>query len=699
MSDPIARMAWLVNELNRHNRLYHEANAPEITDLAYDELFRELQALEAAFPKAVIAESPTRSVGAGVVSELRPFVHELPMLSLQNGYHKAEPAWGGPWEDLIEWERGKPDPEKPGRLGGLRRHLGGEAPERIVYVVEPKLDGLAIELIYENGAFVAGGTRGDGTVGEDVSHNLRTIQNLPKRLVGAPAGRITVRGEVLFDLAGFERMNAEREARGERRFENPRNSAAGTIRQLDSSQAKDRPLQFFAHSAGDLPDPPPHHSDLLDQFRTWGFTVSPLCRRCEGLEAAIQAVRDIEAARSNLAYEIDGAVIKVDDVAMQEQLGFVTRSPRWALAFKYLPAQVQTRLASILFSVGRTGQVTPVAQLEPARVGGVTVRNASLHNEHQMVRILGLRIGDRVIIQRAGDVIPEVVGAVDEPGRVDRPLVEYPSECPECQHPLVRTLSDEARPEMVQIRCPNAFGCPAQVGGGLRHFASRLAMDIEGLGEKLVDQLVAAKLARKPSDLYGLASRRAELIALDRFGETSAQNLLNAIEGSKQRPLERCLLALGVPMVGESTAKELARHFHSIDAILQADVSSLDAVPNIALTTATAIRGFFDDSENRAEVAALQAAGVRFVPPSLPTGGALTGKIFVLTGTLPSLGRDEMKAKIEAAGGKVSGSVSKRTDVVVAGAEAGSKLDKAVELGVLVIDEAMMLAMIAGGGA
>ncbi|GDX80111.1 DNA ligase [Deltaproteobacteria bacterium] len=699
MSDPIARMAWLVHELNRHNRLYHEANAPEITDLAYDALFRELQALEAAHPHDVIAESPTRSVGAGVVPELKPFVHERPMLSLQNGYHKAEPAWGGPWEDLIEWERGKPDPEKPGRLGGLRRHLGGEAPERITYMVEPKLDGLAIELVYENGAFVAGGTRGDGTVGEDVTHNLRTIQNLPKRLAGAPPGRITVRGEVLFDLAGFERMNAEREARGERRFENPRNSAAGTIRQLDSSQAKDRPLQFFAHSAGELPDPPSHHSELLAQFRAWGFTVSPLCQRCEGLDAAIQAVRDIEAARSNLAYEIDGAVVKVDDVAMQEQLGFVTRSPRWALAFKYLPAQVQTRLASVLFSVGRTGQVTPVAQLEPARVGGVTVRNASLHNEHQMVRILGLRVGDRVVIQRAGDVIPEVVAGVDEPGRLDRPLFAYPAVCPECQHPLVRALSDESRPEMVQIRCPNTFGCPAQVGGGLRHFASRLAMDIEGLGEKLVDQLVAAKLARKPSDLYALAARRAELVALDRFGETSAQNLLNAIEGSKQRPLERCLLALGVPMVGESTAKELARHFRSIDAILAADIPALDAVPNIALTTATAIRGFFDDSENRAEVAALQAAGVRFVPPSVPTGGALTGKTFVLTGTLPTLGRDQMKQKIEVAGGKVSGSVSKKTDFVVAGAEAGSKLDKAVELGVPVIDEAGMLAMIEGEGA
>ncbi len=691
MSDPIARMNVLVDELLRHNRLYHEQNAPEISDLEYDRLFRELEALEAQLPLLVRADSPTRKVGSAPVSELQPFVHAVPMLSLQNGYHKAEPAWGGPWEDLLEWERGKPD-----RLGGLRRVLGADAPEAIAYVVEPKLDGLAMELVYQDGAFVAGGTRGDGTVGEDVSHNLRTIQNLPKRLTGAPAGRITVRGEVLFDLAGFERMNAEREARGEKRFENPRNSAAGTMRQLDPRLAKDRPLQFFAHSAGEHPEPPARHSELLEQFRAWGFTVSPLVRRCEGIDAAIEAVKVIEAQRADLPYEIDGAVVKVDEVALQEALGFVTRSPRWALAFKYLPAQVRTRLNSVLFSVGRTGQVTPVAQLEPARVGGVTVRNASLHNEHQMRRVLGLRVGDTVTIQRAGDVIPEVVGAVDEPGREDRPFIEYPNECPDCGHPLVRSLADESKPDMVQIRCPNSFGCPAQVEGALRHFASRLAMDIEGLGEKLVEQLVAADLAKRPSDLYRLAEKKAQLVALERMGETSAQNLLDAIEVSKGRPLERGLMALGVPMVGESTAKELARAFRGMDAIVAADVAALDAVPNIALTTATAIRGFFEDEGNRAEIAALQAAGVRFVPPAAPAAGTLAGKTFVLTGTLPTMGREEMKAKLEAAGGKVSGSVSKKTDYVVAGAEAGSKLDKAVELGVPVMDEAAALALIAG---
>ena len=693
MSDAVARMHWLVAELNRHNRLYHQFDAAEITDVAYDQLFRELEALELLHPDTVLPDSPSRVVGATVVSSLKPFPHPHPMLSLQNGCHRADAPPGGAWDDIIEWERGKAD-----RLGGLRRILGEAAPAELAYVVEPKLDGLAMELTYQDGVFVAGGTRGDGTVGEDVSHNLVTIANLPKRLRGAPAGRITVRGEVLFDLPGFERMNADREARGERRFENPRNSAAGTVRQLDSAQAKDRPLQFYAHSAGELPDAPPLHSELLERFRDWGFTVSPLCRLCVGLDAVIQAVRDIEEQRASLTYEIDGVVVKVDDVALQEQLGFVTRSPRWALAFKYLPAQVQTRLQNVLFSVGRTGAVTPVAQLEPARVGGVTVRNASLHNEHQMQRVLGLRSGDLLIVQRAGDVIPEVVSCLDEPGRSARALVVYPTECPDCGHVLVRTLADEARPEMVQIRCPNAFGCAAQVEGALRHFASRYAMDIEGLGEKLVEQLVATKMARRPSDLYALAARRAELGALDRMGETSAQNLIDAVAGSQRRPLDRCLLALGVPMVGESTAKELARYFRSIDAILSADVAALDAVPQIAETTATAIHAFFADSGNRAEVRALQAAGVLFVPPEVVAGGVLVGKTVVLTGTLPTLGRDRMKQLIELSGGKVAGSVSKRTDFVVAGAEAGSKLYKAVELGVPVLDEAAMLSMLEGGG-
>lgn len=685
---PAEHIAHLVEALNRHNRLYHGLGAPEIPDWEYDQQFRELEALEARYPELVREDSPTRSVGFAPVPELAPFVHELPMLSLQNGYRKASPEWGDPWEDLVEWERGK-----PGKLGGIRRILGDDAPERLAFVVEPKLDGLAMELVYEDGRFVAGGTRGDGVTGEDVTHNLRTIPTIPRSLRGAPPGRLTVRGEVLFDLPGFERMNAEREARGEKRFENPRNAAAGTMRQLDPSLARGRPLLFFAHSAGVHPEVPDHHWALLTEFAEWGFTVNPLNRLCHGIEEVIGAVRDLEQRRSSLDYEIDGAVVKVDSLALQEQLGFVTRSPRWALAFKYPPPQVSTRLVGVLYSVGRTGVVTPVAQLEPVRVGGVTVRNASLFNEHQMQRQLGLREGDAVVIQRAGDVIPQVLAVVEEPGREGRPLHAYPESCPRCGTPLVREWADPKKPESVAIRCPNGLGCPAQAVGALQHYASRLAMDIEGLGEKLVEQLVATGLARHPSELYRLEA--GPLATLDRMGEKSAQNLVSAIATSRERPLDRCLLALGIPNVGEATARDLARQFGTIDALLDAGVAEIDAVPGIAEPTAVLIHGFLARPAVRAELAALREAGVRFAPVvRVAAAGALTGKTFVLTGTLPTLSRDEARKRIEAAGGKVTGSVSKKTDYVVAGEEAGSKLDRARELGVPVLDEAGMLALL-----
>jgi DNA ligase (NAD+) len=383
----------------------------------------------------------------------------------------------------------------------------------------------------------------------------------------------------------------------------------------------------------------------------------------------------------------------VDRIELQEVLGFVTRSPRWALAFKYPPPRVQTRLRSVLFSVGRTGVVTPVAQLEPVRVGGVTVRNASLFNEEQMSRRLGVREGDLLVIRRAGDVIPQVVEAVDEPGRAARPLVAYPAACPQCGTVLVRELADPEQPQNVSIRCPNDRGCPAQAGGAVRHFASRLAMDIEGLGEKLVDQLVAHGLVRRPSDVYGLTE--GQLVELERMGELSARNLLNGIEASKGRTLDRCLMALGIPDVGESTARDLARFFGGLDALLEADVTTVDAVPGIAEPTARKIVGFL--AENAEEIGRLRSAGVRFVPLDVPKAvSAVAGRTFVLTGTLPGLSRDEAKARIEAAGGKVAGSVSKKTHYVVAGAEAGSKLEKATELGVPVLDEAGMLALLGG---
>ncbi|MFN7146706.1 MAG: NAD-dependent DNA ligase LigA, partial [Myxococcota bacterium] len=491
---------------------------------------------------------------------------------------------------------------------------------------------------------------------------------------------VTVRGEVLFDLRGFEEMNAKRVAAGERAFENPRNSAAGTMRQLDPRIAAGRPLHFYAHSVGILRDAPDTHHALLERFAAWGFVVNPLNRVCAGLDAVIEAVGDIERRRQDLPYEIDGAVIKVDSRRLQDALGFVTRSPRWAMAFKYPPPTARTRLDGVLFSVGRTGAVTPVANLSPVRVGGVTVRNATLHNEHQMTRVLGLRQGDLVEIRRAGDVIPEVLGAVDEPGRDARPRITYPEGCPQCGAHLVREPNPDD-PDKVLIRCPNGLGCPAQVRGTIRHFASRLAMDIEGVGEKLVDQLVTHKLVSRPSDLYHLT--KDQLVNLERMGAQSAQNLLNAIEKSKARPLDRALMALGIPMVGESTARDLAKHFGTIDAIVTADVTALSGVFGVGATVAQEIRNFFDEPRNVEEVERLKAAGVQFPEVQrIATGTALAGKVFVITGTLPSMSRDAAKALIEAAGGKVTGSVSKKTDYLVVGAEAGSKLEKAKEVGV-----------------
>ena len=679
--DVRVRINELVDALIRHNQLYHEQNEPEISDWEYDALFRELETLEAVHPEQAREDSPTKQVGSAPIAELVPFVREIPMLSLQNGY-KREPPEEDPWIDLRDFE------------DRLRRVLGEEAPAVFQYVVEPKLDGLAMELVYEDRRFVRGGTRGDGVTGEDVTHNLRTIPSIPKVLPPSAPTRLTVRGEVLFDLPGFEKMNSAREAAGERRFENPRNSAAGTMRQLDPKSVAGRPLHFYAHSAGVLPERVPSHHELLNRFAAWGFTVNPINRRCTGLDEVIAAVADLERLRVDLPYEIDGAVVKVDSTAQQDALGFVTRSPRWALAFKYPPPTAQTRLESVLFSVGRTGAVTPVANLAPVRVGGVTVRNATLHNEHQMTRVLGLRVGDLVEIRRAGDVIPEVLRAVDEPGRADRPPIAYPETCPQCGAHLVREPNPDDL-DKVLIRCPDKLSCSAQARGAIRHFASRLAMDIEGVGEKIVDQLVTHGLVRRPSDLYALT--KDQLVNLERMGELSATNLVSAIEASKARPLDRALMALGIPMVGESTARDLARYFGSIDAIMGATVPELSGVFGVGENVAQAVRAFFDEPGNVEEIERLRARGVQFPGVArVANGTVFAGKTFVLTGTLPTLSRDAAKARIEAAGGKVTGSVSKKTDYVVVGADAGSKLEKAVELGVPTLDEGALLALLEG---
>ncbi len=670
-----SRIDHLVAEVARHNRLYHELDAAEIDDRAYDLLYRELELLEARFPELQRPDSPTLRVGGDAVSALQPFPHRVPMLSLANAFGEQE---------LREFEE------------RIRRFLGAAAPERIAYVVEPKLDGLACELVYEDGRLVGAGTRGDGQTGEDIVHNVRTMRSVPQKLVGDALPRyLSVRGEILFFLAGFEAMNAERVARGDKPFENPRNAAAGAVRQLDPKLAAERPLQFVAHSHGLVEGvgPAPTHTAALARYAGWGLPINPLNVRVEGIDAVIAAIAALQARRNELPYEIDGAVVKVDEVELQEQLGFVTRSPRWAVAYKYPPPQVTTRLEAVTFQVGRTGAVTPVANLAPVRVGGVTVSRATLHNQDQVV-LLDLRVGDTVVVERAGDVIPRVVRAVDDEGHAGRPRPEFPRACPACGTELHRD------PELAVIRCTNTLSCPAQLRAGLRHFAGRGAMDIEGMGQKLVDQLVDRGLVRRVSDLYALT--RGQLLTLERMGAKSADNLLAARDVSRDRPLERCLVALGIPTVGEATARDLAKHFRSLDALMSASAADLSAVHGIGEVVAGEVASFFADPRHREELARLRELGVRF--PSLPEAETLAtarvegvaDRTFVITGTLPTLERAEAEARILAAGGKVSGSVSKKTHFVVVGDKAGSKLAKATELGVPVIDEATLLRMLGG---
>lgn len=669
-----ARIAVLVPELNHHARLYHELDKPEIDDRTYDLLYHELEQLEGRFPDLVRADSPTRKVGGGAVDALAPFPHRVPMLSLANAFSDTE---------MREFD------------ARIRRLLGADAPPRIDYVVEPKLDGLAVELVYEAGKLTGAGTRGDGQVGEDILHNMRTIRAVPARLAAA-AGEtptyLSIRGEVLFTLEGFEAMNAARTLRGEKAFENPRNAAAGTLRQLDPSIAADRPLTFYAHSFGlvEGADEAATHTEQLAQIAAWGLPTNPLNKRATGIDEVMEAIAALGAKRNMLPYEIDGAVVKVDDRGLQEQLGFVTRSPRWAVAHKYPPPQVTTLLEAVTFQVGRTGAITPVANLRPVRVGGVTVSRATLHNEDQ-VKELDVRVGDTVVIERAGDVIPKVVRIVADDEHAARAEVAFPTACPACGAEVARD------PDLAVIRCGNQLSCPAQLRAGVRHFASRGAMDVDGLGQKLVDQLIDRGLVRRVSDLYRLS--RSQLTSLERMGGKSADNLLAALGASKERPLERCIVALGIPTVGEATARDLAKHFRTLDALLAASTADLSAVHGIGGVVAHEVHRFFADPRKRAEIDALRELGVRFpelAAPAAPvaTSTAMAGKTFVITGTLPNLDRATAEAKILGAGGKVSGSVSKKTSFVVAGEKAGSKLTKAQELGVPVIDEAELLRMV-----
>ncbi len=669
MSKPVAhRIAHLRAEIEKHNHQYYVLDDPLISDAEFDAMFRELQTLEAQNPDLATADSPTQRVGAAPLKSFAEVVHRTPMLSLNNAF----------------------DDEEVRAFDARVREALGVA--EVEYAVEPKFDGLAITLTYRDGMFAQGATRGDGSMGEDVTQNLRTVRTIPLRL-GKPVPFIEIRGEVLIFKRDFAALNRQQADRGDKMFVNPRNAAAGSLRQLDSRITASRHLSFFAYGAGAIEGLvlPETHSAQMEWLQKLGLPVPQERRVVRGAEGLLDYYREIGEQRSKLPYDIDGVVYKVNGIAQQERLGYVSRAPRFAIAHKFPAEEAHTTVLDIEVQVGRTGVLTPVARLAPVFVGGVTMTNATLHNEEELRR-KDIRIGDTVIVRRAGDVIPEVVRALIERRPADAREFVMPRTCPSCGAHVAR-LPDEAA-----WRCSGGLFCPAQRKQALLHFASRRALDIEGLGDKLVEQLVDQKLVDQnlvhtPADLYKLDL--ATLVNLDRMGEKSAYNLLGAIEHSKQTTLARFIYALGIRNVGETTAKELARHFGMLDNFIAADEARLQQVPDVGPIVAQSITTFFAEPHNCEVVAQLRASGVNWAEHEglqvevLP----LSGKTFVLTGTL-GMSRDEAKERLEKLGAKVSGSVSKKTDYVVAGAEAGSKLDKAHELKVAVLDEQAFLQML-----
>ncbi len=681
---PAQQAAALREQLHHHAHAYYVLDAPELPDAEYDRLFAQLQALEAAHPELRTPDSPTQRVLGAVLDGFTPVRHAVAMLSIRTETDTT-PAGAHEFDARVRRELKLTEEDAP-----------------IEYSAELKFDGLALNLRYEAGVLVQAATRGDGETGEDVTANIRTIGQIPLRLLGCTTPVLEVRGEVYMRRDDFEALNERQRAliaggaKNEKTFVNPRNAAAGAVRQLDSSIAAKRPLSFFAYGLGEVQgwEVPPTHAELLSALATFGLPVCAERAVLEGADGLAAFHERMGAKRDALAFDIDGVVYKVNSRALQERLGFVSREPRWAVAHKY-PAQEQiTTLLGIEIQVGRTGKLTPVAKLEPVFVGGTTVSNATLHNEDE-ARRKDVRVGDRVIVRRAGDVIPEVVGVVPPETAAERgePFDLYKrlsGQCPVCASPIEREEGE------VDWRCTGGLTCPAQRKQALLHFASRRMMDIEGLGDKLVDQLVDAGVVRSLPDLFKLGF--TSLAALERMGEKSATNLLAAIEKSKTTTLGRFLFSLGIRHVGESTAKDLARHFGSIERLMDARLEELLEVNDVGPVVAASLRHFFDQPLHREVVEQLRAAGVRWpdeVGSASDAYRPLLGKTLVLTGTLPSLGRDEAKDLIEAAGGKVSGSVSKKTHYVVAGTEAGSKLEKAQSLGVPVLDEAGLRALLA----
>ncbi len=658
----------LRQDLRRYEYEYHVLDNPTIPDAEYDRLFHQLKALETTHPELITADSPTQRVGAKPLSGFAQIRHEIPMLSLDNAFSD---------EEFYAFVKRIED-----RLIRL--------PEPLTFCCEPKLDGLAVSILYVNGVLTQAATRGDGTTGEDITANIRTIRNIPLQLLmDNPPARLEVRGEVFMPQAGFERLNQLALEKGEKTFANPRNAAAGSLRQLDPKITSKRPLVLNAYSIGiaegvDLPNT---HYDRLQWLKSIGIPVNPEIRLCNGTDEVLDFYRDIQNKRSSLGYDIDGTVLKINDIALQEKLGFISKAPRWAIAYKFPAQEELTRLNDVEFQVGRTGAITPVAKLEPVFVAGVTVSNATLHNGDEIER-LDIAIGDTVVIRRAGDVIPQIIGVLHDRRPADARPIIFPKTCPVCDSAIVRIEGEAV------ARCTGGLFCAAQRKEALKHFVSRKAMDIDGVGGKLIEQLVDRELVHTPADLFKLDL--TTLTRLERMGTKSAENALASLEKAKNTTLARFIFALGIREVGEATALNLANHFKTLEALQNADLEALQQVPDVGEVVANRILAFWHEPHNVAVVNDLIAQGVHWetVETKEVTENRFKGKTVVLTGTLTQMGRNEAKALLQDMGAKVSGSVSAKTDFVIAGDAAGSKLTKAQELGVTVLTEEEFLAQI-----
>ena len=658
----------LRQDLRRYEYEYHVLDNPTIPDAEYDRLFHQLKALEAAHPELITADSPTQRVGAKPLSGFAQIRHEIPMLSLDNAFSD---------EEFYAFVKRIED-----RLIRL--------PEPLTFCCEPKLDGLAVSILYVNGVLTQAATRGDGTTGEDITANIRTIRNIPLQLLmDNPPARLEVRGEVFMPHEGFERLNQQALEKGEKTFANPRNAAAGSLRQLDPKITSKRPLVLNAYGIGiaegvDLPNT---HYDRLQWLKSIGIPVNPEIRLCNGTDEVLDFYRDIQNKRSSLGYDIDGTVLKINDIALQEKLGFISKAPRWAIAYKFPAQEELTRLNDVEFQVGRTGAITPVAKLEPVFVAGVTVSNATLHNGDEIER-LDIAIGDTVVIRRAGDVIPQIIGVLHDRRPADARPIIFPKTCPVCDSAIVRIEGEAV------ARCTGGLFCAAQRKEALKHFVSRKAMDIDGVGGKLIEQLVDRELIHTPADLFKLDL--TTLTRLERMGAKSAENALTSLEKAKHTTLARFIFALGIREVGEATALNLANHFKTLEALQNADLEALQQVPDVGEVVANRILAFWHEPHNVAVVNDLIAQGVHWetVETKEVAENRFKGKTVVLTGTLTQMGRNEAKALLQDMGAKVSGSVSAKTDFVIAGDAAGSKLTKAQELGVTVLTEEEFLAQI-----